>query len=47
MQSRRLGGQTMDGLFRIPKTATLYVKKGTVQFNAIALGLDVRRFPFN
>ena len=47
LQSRRLGGQPMDGLCRIPKTATLYVKRGTVQFNAIALGLDVRRFPFN
>ena len=47
VQSRRLGGQPMDGLFRIPKTATLYVKRGTVQFNAIALGLDARRFPSN
>ena len=32
-------------LRRIPKTAPLYVKRGAVQFNAIALGLDARRFP--
>ena len=45
LQSRRLGGQPMDGLRRIPKTAPLYVKRGAVQFNAIALGLDARRVP--
>jgi hypothetical protein len=36
-----------DSLCCIPKTATLYVKRGTVQFNAIALGFDARRFPSN
>ena len=39
------GGQPMDGLCRIPKTAPLYVKRGAVQFDAIALGLDARRLP--
>ena len=30
LQSRRLGGQPMDSLCRIPKTAPLYVKSGAV-----------------
>jgi 1-acyl-sn-glycerol-3-phosphate acyltransferase len=30
-----------------PRQLRYMLKKGTVQFNAIALGLDVRRFPFN
>ena len=34
LQSRWLGGQPMDGLCRVPKTAALYVKRGTVRFNA-------------
>src|SRR5450759_1153472 len=44
LQSRWLGGQPMDGLCRVPKTATLYVKRGAVRFNAIAMGLEARRF---
>ena len=36
--------QPMDGLCRVPQTTALYVKRGTVRLNAIALGLDAWRF---
>src|SRR5450759_2648909 len=40
LQSCWLGGQLMDGLCRVPKTATIYVKTGVVRSNAIAMGLE-------
>src|ERR1039457_1829690 len=44
LQSRWLGGQPMDGLCRVPQTAAPYVVAGVVQFDAITMGPEARRF---
>jgi len=44
LQPRWLGGQPVDGLCRVPQTATIYVKRGIVRLNAIAMGLEEWRF---